>query len=106
MGRKQINLEFYDKKYIIEYNRSSVLEVVGIKEENDLDKIVGLVKAGLKMHHENDMPSNDEVKGWLIALGDNVKDFAEALQEMVQDVLETFKSDRKNLKWGKAEVEA
>ena len=106
MGRKQIELSFYDKNYIIEYNRASVLMVVTNKSENPLDQVVFLIKGGLIMHHEKDMPTDDDIKGWVLALGDDLKEFAEALHELVQDVLSTFDNDRKNLKWGKVVKEA
>lgn len=104
MVRKQIELSFYDKKYIIEYNRASVKAVVKNENQDTIDQVVNLIKCGLIMHHEKEMPTDDEIFGWVLALGDDIKAFAEALQELVQDVLETFKNDRKNLKWGKVEA--
>ena len=101
MARK-IELEFYDKKYIIEYNRSAVLDVVSFKGESDIETIVNLIRCGLKKNHEKDMPTDDEIKGWLMALGEDLTAFAEELREMVQEVISTFESDRKNLKWRKA----
>ena len=101
MDRKQIELSFYDRKYIIEYNRSSVKLFIKAKSDDTIDQVVQLIKCGLLMHHENELPSDDEIFGWVMALGDDMKEFADALQEMVQDVLDTFKNDRKNLKWGK-----
>ena len=56
------------------------------------------------MHHADNMPSDEEVFGWVMAIGDDTKAFAEALQQMVQEVLDTFENDRKNLKWGKIEA--
>lgn len=106
MGRKVINLSFYDKEYTIEYNRASVLKVISNESKEPLDQVVNLIKCGLIKHHEKEMPSDDEIKGWLLALGDDMQEFANALQEMVQEVLNTFKEDRKNLKWGKATIEA
>lgn len=101
MARK-IELEFYDKKYVIEYNRSAVLDVVGFNGENDFETIVNLIRCGLKKNHEKDMPTDEEIKGWLLALGNDLTAFADALKEMVQEVISTFESDRKNLKWRKA----
>ena len=104
MARKQIELKFYDKTFTIEYNRSSVKDVLKHQEEDEMDKIVHLIKSGLIMHHENELPSDDEVFGWVMAMGDDIGEFANALQEMVQDVLDTFKNDRKNLKWAKVKA--
>lgn len=101
MARK-IELEFYNKKYIIEYNRSAVLNVVSFEGGNNLETIVNLIKCGLVKNHENDMPTDDDIKGWILALGDDLMPFAEQLKEMVQDVISTFENDRKNLKWRKA----
>ncbi len=104
MARTQIKLSFYDKDYILEYNRASVRDVLKIKSDDTIDNVVALVKAGLKMHHADNMPSDEEVFGWVLAIGDDTKAFAETLQQMVQEVLDTFESDRKNLKWGKIEA--
>ena len=104
MVRKQIELSFYDKTYIIEYNRASVRAVVKEEKQDTIDQVVNLIKCGLIMHHEHELPSDDEIFGWVMALGDDIKEFAEALQELVQAVLDTFKNDRKNLKWGKIEA--
>lgn len=104
MGRKQIKLSFKDKDYIIEFNRMSVKEVLKNDSGDEIDQIIALIKAGLKMHNEDDMPTDDEIFGWVMALDEDVKPFANALQEMVQDVLDTFKDDRKNLKWAKVEA--
>lgn len=101
----RIELSFYDKNYVIEFNRASVKGFLKIRDNgNELDQVVALIKSGLIMHHENDMPSDDEIFGWVMAMGEEVKDFAEALQGMVQEVLDAFKEDRKNLKWGKVEA--
>lgn len=98
----RIELSFNDKAYVIEYNRASIREFLKNKEGKDeLEQVVELVKAGLLLHHQNEMPSDDEVFGWLMAMGEDLKDFADALHEMVQDVLNTIKEDRKNLKWEK-----
>ena len=104
MGRK-IELSFYDKKYIIEYNRSSVRKVLLHNNKNDdtIQRAIMLIKCGLVMHHEDDLPSDDDIFGWVMALGSEVENFANALREMVQSVLDTFKEDRKNLHWGKVE---
>lgn len=103
MGRK-IELEFYDNKYVIEYNRSSVKEVLNSKTDDELQNAIVLIKSGLIMHHKDNLPTDDEIFGWVMALGEDVGEFAKALEEMVQGVLNTFKEDRKNLKWGKVEA--
>ena len=106
MARKQIELSFYDKKYLIEYNRASIKTFLRFKdkETDEIEQVIMLIKCGLEMHHKDEMPEDDIIFGWVLALGDDIKEFAKALQEMVQDVLDTFKSDRKNLKWGKIEA--
>lgn len=101
----RIELTFYDKSYIIEYNRASVKEFLMLKNKGDeIEQVVALIRCGLVMHHEKDMPTNNDILGWVLALGEDVKDFANALQGMVQDVLTTLETDRKNLKWGKVEA--
>ena len=100
----KIELSFYDKKYTIEYNRASVKDFLKHKDDDEIDQIVALIKSGLTMHHSNDMPTDDEIFGWAMALGDDASEFAEALQSMVQEVLSTFDKDRKNLKWAKVEA--
>ena len=101
---RQIKLSFKDKDYIIEYNRMSVKQVLKIKTGDDIDQVIALIKAGLTMHHKDELPSDDEIFGWVLALGEDTTEYAKALQEMVQDVLDTFKDDRKNLKWAKVEA--
>ena len=98
----RINLSFNDKDYVIEYNRASIKEFLKVKDKlDDLDQVIALIKCGLTMHHKNDMPTDDEVFGWVLAMGDEVKDFAEALREMVEEALNAIKTERKNLKWEK-----
>lgn len=104
MARTNIKLEFEDKTYIIEFNRSSVRDFLKIKEADPIDQAIHMIKVGLKMHHANEMPDDDQIFGWVMAMGDDMKEFGETLQTMVQEVLETFKQDRKNLKWGKVEA--
>jgi len=105
MAREKIELSFYDKTYTIEYNRASIKEVLKHESDQDeADKIVALIRSGLLINHKDNMPSDDEIFGWIVAMGDEAKEFAEALQEMVQDVLNTFESDRKNLKWAKVKA--
>ena len=100
MARK-IELSFYDKKYVIEFNRNSVKYVLQHTKGDGIEQAIVLIKGGLLMHHENDMPTDDDVLGWVLALGDDIGEFAKTLQEMVADVMKTFENDRKNLKWGK-----
>ena len=101
----RIELSFYDKNYVIEFNRASVKGFLQVKDKGDeLDQVVALIKSGLLMHHKDDMPSDDEVFGWVMAMGEDIKPFAETLQEMVRDVLNALESDRKNLKWEKVKA--
>lgn len=101
----RIELSFYDKNYTIEYNRMSVKEFLMNKDKGDeLDKAVTLIKCGLKMHHADDMPSDADILGWVMALGEGLDDFAKALTGMIQDVISVLETDRKNLKWGKVEA--
>ena len=102
MGR--IEISFYDKTYTIEYNRASVKSFLKHMDDDDDDKIIALIKSGLEMHHKNEMPTDDDVFGWVVAMGDDAKDFASALQDLVQEVLGTFEEDRKNLKWAKVKA--
>lgn len=98
----RIELSFNDKNYTIEYDRASIREFLKHKDEGDeIEQIINLVKCGLAKHHKDEMPSDDDVFGWVMAMGEDVKNFAEALHGMVQDVLDTFKADTKNLKWEK-----
>lgn len=97
----RIELSFYDKNYTIEYNRASIKEFLTFKGKDDIEQAVALIKCGLIKNHKNDMPKDDEIIGWVLAMGEDIKPFAEALQEMVQDVLNSLKTDRKNLKWEK-----
>ena len=96
----RIELSFYDKDYVIEFNRASVKGFLKVRNSGDeLDQVVALIKSGLLMHHEDDMPTDDLILGWVLAMGDDIKVFAEKLQSMVQEVLNSLKADRKNLKW-------
>lgn len=98
----RIELSFNDKNYTIEYDRASIREFLKSKDgKDDIEQIICLVKCGLIKNHKNDMPSDDDIFGWVMAMGENVEAFADALHGMVQDVLDTFKSDAKNLKWEK-----
>ena len=98
-------MSFYDRNYIIEFDRASVKEFLKVKDDGDeIDQVIALIKSGLVKHHKDEMPSDDEIIGWVMAMGEDLKGFAEALQGMVQDVLTALKADRKNLKWGKVEA--
>ena len=99
-----IDLQFNDKTYSIEYNRASVLKLFTLKS-NDKDEIEGaidLIYCGLLKHHENDMPDRDEIVGWVLAMGEDIKPFLEELQKSIQKTLELVQSEQKskNLKWG------
>ncbi len=99
-----IDLDFNDKKYSIEYNRIAIVKLMAERDENDdtFDSAVKLIKCGLLKNHEKDMPTDDDIAGWLLSLGDDLQAFVEALQESVQSVLEIIEKDKKakNLKWG------
>ena len=98
----RIELSFNDKNYTIEYDRASIREFLKSKEGKDeIEQVICLVKCGLLKHHKEDMPSEDDIFGWVMAMGENVESFADTLHEMVQGVLDTFKNDAKNLKWEK-----
>ena len=100
----RIELSFYDKKFTIEYNRASVKDFLKIKNKEDqIDQAIALIKCGLQMHHAHEMPSDDEIIGWVFAMGGDLEKFASTLQEMVQGVITTLEGDRKNLKWGKVD---
>lgn len=98
----RIELSFQDKKYTIEYNRASIKEFIAVRNKgSDFDKAVALIKCGLLKHHSQEMPDDDAVLGWVMAMGEDLKDFIEALQGLIQDALNVIKADRKNLKWEK-----
>ena len=98
-----IDLEFNDKKYSIEYNRESIVKLMSVSKNDDLmENAVSLIECGLYKHHKEDMPDRDSIIGWLLVLGDDLKDFVEALQESVEEVLKVIQNDQnsKNVKWG------
>lgn len=106
----RIELSFYDKKYVIEFDRESVKEFFRQKDEilkesddpiDNAEQLVAFIKCGLIKHHKNDMPSDDDIFGWVMAMGEDAMPFMEALRDMVNDVLTVVQTDRKNLKWGK-----
>ena len=107
----RINVEFYDKKYTIEFDRESTKEFFKIRKDfnketkDPLDKtrqLIDLIKCGLMKHHADDMPSDDEVFGWVLAMGEDAKPFMEALVDMINEIMQTVQTDRKNFHWGKA----
>lgn len=99
-----IDLQFNDKKYSIEYNRESILKLMANRKDDDdiFDMAIQLIECGLLKNHKNEMPSRDDIVGWLLSMGDDLPKFVEALQESVSEVLEVIQSDQKskNLKWG------
>ena len=108
----RINVEFYDKKYTIEFDRESVKEF--FKQKDALTKkakdpiemtkqLTALIKCGLIKHHAKEMPSDEDLLGWILAMGEDAKPFMEALIDMVNDIMSTLKSDRKNFRWGKVD---
>ena len=103
MARK-INIEFNDTTYTIEYNRESVVKLMGSlkDEDSELEQAIVIIYYGLWKHHKNNMPDMDDVYGWVIAMGEGqLKDFVEALRVSIQEVIETVKSEQKqgNFKW-------
>lgn len=101
MGRK-IDIEFNDKTYTIEYNRSVVVKLIRETQKNkdEMETAIDFIQFGLLVHHEKDMPSREDILGWLIVMPDGDK-FVEALQGMVQEVISCIEQDKKkgNFKW-------
>ena len=98
---RTIKVSFYDKDYTIEFDRSSVRYVLEHTKEDGMQQAIVLIKGGLLKHHKNELPSDDDIFGWIMAMGKEMTEFASALQEMVQEVLKAFEDDRKNFKWAK-----
>lgn len=98
-----IDLQFKDKTYSIEYNRESIVKLMAKRSQSDdtFDLAINLVECGLMKNHKNDMPDREEIIGWLLAMGDDLKPFVEALQKNVEEVINLIKDDQKskNLKW-------
>ena len=100
-----IDVEFSDKKYTIEYNRRSVVEFMTMQNDSDnsIKVATKLIQCGLLKHHEHELPSEDEIVGWVIAMGEDAPKFVEALKTCIDDVLATIKADKENksgFKWG------
>lgn len=104
----RINLSFYDKEYTIEYNRAVIKDFLKnqevIENKPQIEQVVILIKYGLTMHHEKEMPSNDNILDWVLALGDSQTAFVEALRSLIQGAIASIEEDRKNLKWAKVEA--
>lgn len=102
MARK-IKIEFNDKTYVLEYNREAIVKLMGSQKDDDSEiaQAVNVIYYGLYKHHKYDMPDKDDIYGWVIAMGEQLKPFVEALQKSIQEILETVKSEQKqgNLKW-------
>lgn len=100
----RINVEFNDRKYIIEYNRRSIVKLMESQNEKDseIESAVKIIYYGLYKNHSNDMPDMDDIYGWIIAMGEQLKPFVEALNGLIQDVLTTVKNEQENkgFKWG------
>lgn len=99
-----IEINFNDKTYLIEYNRRAVLNFMAsqTKESDDFASAVKLIKCGLLKHHEKEMPSDDEIFGWVILMGEDAKAFVSALKDSVQEVIEVIKAEKEKsgFKWG------
>lgn len=103
MGRK-IDIEFNDKTYTIEYNRSNVIKLIREMQKNkeETDMAIDTIYYGLLLHHENDMPSRDDILGWLMVIPEEDSEkFVSTLQELVQEVISCIEKDKKqgNFKW-------
>ena len=108
----RIEVKFYDKDYIIEFDRESVKDFFKLKgalnkkEKDPMEQtklLIALIKCGLIKHHADDIPSDDVVFGWVMAMGKDAPKFMEALRDMVNDVITTVETDRKNFQWGKVD---
>ena len=98
-----IDIEFNDRKFTIEYNRKSVVRFMTMQEnDNDLNTAIKLIQCGLLKHHENELPDEDEIFAWVLAMGDDAQAFVSALKECVEEVLNTIKNDKEQsgFKWG------
>lgn len=104
----RIELSFYDRDYTIEYNRAIVKEFLKnkskIEEKTDIEQVIILIQYGLKMHHKDEMPDEDVILDWALALGNSLKDFVEALRDLIQGAIASIEEDRKNLKWAKVDA--
>lgn len=104
----RINLSFYDKDYTIEYNRAIVKKYLSNQQKletlDPIDQVLALIEYGLEMHHKDDMPSRDVIFDWVMALGDSLAEFVEALKDLIQGAIASIEEDRKNLKWAKVEA--
>ena len=102
MARK-IKIQFNDRDYFIEYNRESIVKLMSSlqKHKDGLEQAIDLIYYGLLKNHANEMPERDLIIGWAIAMGDQLKPFAEAVKDLVQDVVTIIQSEQKqgNLKW-------
>lgn len=98
-----IDLQFKDKTYSIEYNRESIVKLMSKRsqDKDTFDLAIDLIECGLMKNHKDETPDREEIIGWLLALGDDLKPFVEALQESVEAVINVIKDDQKskNLKW-------
>ena len=102
MARK-IELDFYDKTYVIEYNRASVKEIFLKDSKDEIEQVISLIKGGLLLHHKNDMPSDEEILGWIIALGSDLEDFAKESGFNVLGRLPIVSENAKKVDEGKVE---
>lgn len=103
MGRI-IDITFNDKTYALEYDRYSVLKFMEKQNKSGEDGVlsaINLVSCGLIKHHANELPSDDEVLGWLLAMGDDLEPFTKELSKSVEEVITSLKETQQgNLKWG------
>lgn len=99
-----IEIEFNDKTYLIEYNRRAVVKFMTSQSKNndDFEVAINLIKCGLLKHHEKELPTDDVIFGWVLAMGDDAKNFIKALKECIEEVITTIKADKETsgFKWG------
>lgn len=102
---KQIDIEFNDKKYTIEFNRETVLRLMEKqtknKSQDGIDTAYDFIYFGLLKNHKDEMPDKDTILGWIVAMGEP-QEFINAISECVQEVITVIESDKKqgNFKWG------
>lgn len=105
MGRI-IDITFNEKTYSLEFDRYSVLKFMEAQNgepKAEISNAIALVRCGLIKHHSRDLPSEDEIFGWLIAMGEeDLKAFISELNKCIEEVTTALKETKKtgNLKWG------
>lgn len=102
MGRK-IDLEINGNTFTIEYDRASVYKYIANKEDSEtitIEDAVDLVYFGLLKNHEEEMPTKDDIFGWLLGIEDLTAFYTEVTKS-IEEVLTAIEQDKKgNVKWG------